>query len=67
MSELKCKSCKYCVGGKISSAPGRWWCEHPIAAKSVNCAARVICKTPRRSDEFTIKRTPKWCPLSSGE
>ena len=62
-AELKCRTCKYCVGGGNGSSPGRFWCKHPVAAKSVNAGGKPICRTPRRSDEFTIKRTPKWCPL----
>lgn len=58
---LKCKCCKYCVGGGEGSSRGKYYCEHPIAAACA--AAKLICYVPRRSEEFTIKKTPKWCPL----
>lgn len=60
---LKCKRCKYCVGGSAGSSRGRYYCEHPIAAASACAAAKLICYVPRHSEEFTIKKTPKWCPM----
>ncbi|MCM1277110.1 MAG: hypothetical protein NC299_17410 [Lachnospiraceae bacterium] len=60
---LKCKTCGYCRGGGSGSARGRYYCGHPDAAKEACASAKPICYTPRWSNEFTIKRTPKWCPL----
>ena len=60
---LKCKTCKFCVVGGVGSSRGRYYCEHPVAAESACASAKLICYVPRRSEDFTIKRTPKWCPL----
>ncbi len=60
---LKCKTCRYCVGGGHGSARGRYYCEHPVAAEMACASSKPICYVPRRSNEFTIKKTPKWCPL----
>ena len=60
---LECKTCRYCVVGGVGSSRGRYYCEHPVAAESACASAKLICYVPRRSEDFTIKRTPKWCPL----
>lgn len=61
---LDCKECKYCTFEGSNGRPGRYYCKHaknPNADKRIS-AYTIICRTERRSEEFTIQRTPKWCP-----
>ena len=69
MNEIKCKNCKYCEFENGNGSPNRYYCVHRLS-KSVLDGTRgntIICKTERRSEEFTIKRTPRWCPLKEME
>lgn len=60
MANIKCKSCEHCSFCKLNGSPNRYYCD----AASTNCTPnRLICRTERRSEKFTIKRAPKWCPL----
>ena len=63
---LKCKTCRYCKGGGSGGARGKYYCKHPVAAEEACASAKLICYVPRWSNEFTIKKTPKWCPLKDG-
>ncbi|MBE5757582.1 MAG: hypothetical protein E7345_01445 [Clostridiales bacterium] len=63
---IKCKDCEHCVFNESKNGRSIYFCRH---AKSPSVLARTagqteICRTERRSTEFTIKKTPKWCPLN---
>ncbi|MHC1722487.1 MAG: hypothetical protein AB9836_04680 [Aminipila sp.] len=58
--ELECKICEHMNFEDGHGNPNRYYCN----AASTQCTPfKLICKTERHSTEFTIKRTPKWCPL----
>ena len=61
---IDCQNCKYCEFQQAKGRPGKYFCLHPQNPSNVKrtAAFMVICKTERRSAEFTIKNTPKWCP-----
>lgn len=59
-SELRCKSCKECSFEEYPNGVNRYYCSHPKADKIQ--PHRLICKTERRSKEFSRKNTPRWCP-----
>jgi len=61
---LNCKTCIFCGFNGGKGRPGKYFCLHPQNPSSVarTAAFKFICKTERRSTEFTIKNTPKWCP-----
>ena len=64
MNELKCQNCDQCEFEQSKGRPGRYFCRHrnnPNSVKGTSAYTR-ICKTERYSTDFTIKRTPKWCP-----
>lgn len=64
---IKCKECKYCEFSEGNGDPNRYYCTHKDSPSRIKgtAGATLICKTERRAKEFTIKKTPKWCPLSS--
>lgn len=57
---IKCKTCSHCEFLEINGRPNRYYCG---AVKDGCMPDKLICKTERHSKEFTIKRTPKWCPF----
>ena len=59
-NEIECKNCSHCEFMKGNGRPNRYYCNE---ARGECSPAKLICKTERHSEEFTIKRTPKWCPL----
>jgi len=59
MNELKCKTCDACSFEEFNGRPNRYYCEE---ARTIDRPCRLICKTKRHSRDFTVKRTPKWCP-----
>ena len=63
MSELNCRICDHCSFMEGNGNPNRYYCD---LAKTECSPFRMICRTERHSEEFTIKRTPKWCPLKEG-
>ena len=62
---MKCKECKYCEFIDRNGRPNIYFCDHPCNPSSLagTSSCKKICTTERRSDEFKIKKTPKWCPL----
>ena len=59
VTEIKCKACSNCSFCEGNGSPNRYYCE----VATTECSPRrLICKTERHSREFTIKRTPRWCP-----
>ena len=61
---IDCKNCKHCKFEQGKGRPGKYFCMHPQNPSVIEHSAsyKVICSTERRSTEFTIKKTPKWCP-----
>ena len=64
MDRLKCKTCEHCSFVELNGNPNRYYCN---LARTECTPNRMICRTERRSEEFTIKRTPRWCPLKESE
>ncbi len=66
---IKCENCKFCEYFGSKGRPGKCFCLHK---ESPSCKAGTagytkICSTERNSKDFTIKRTPKWCPSDKTE
>lgn len=62
--KMKCKDCDFLVFEKHKSGVNRYYCKNTIAAAEVQAAARIICRTERRTTELKIKTVPRWCPLA---
>lgn len=62
MTEILCKTCDQCSFNKGNGNPNRYYC---LGVRD-NCTPhKLICKTERHSEEYTIKRTPRWCPMKN--
>lgn len=59
---VNCKECEHCSFYKGNGSPNRYYCE---ITRDECTPRKLICKTERHREEFTIKRTPKWCPKGS--
>ena len=66
--KIRCNECKYAKHYTYNGSPGRYYCENPDAAYARNeCEPKpMICRTGRHNYDFTIKTSPKWCPLRKG-
>lgn len=61
----KCSECEYAEFTPGNGNPNRYYCMNEKARFARNqCEPNpLICKTERHSNKFTIKTSPKWCPL----
>lgn len=61
---MKCNECEDAKFYDGNGTPSRYYCTNKEALKTRSCPANtLICKTARHSKEFTIKTSPKWCPI----
>jgi hypothetical protein len=63
---MKCSECKHCKFAPSKDGANRYYCNHKKAGESVNASARLLARTKRHSDELTIKKAPRWCPINNG-
>ena len=65
MAIRKCSECEFAKFADGNGNPNRYYCEHKNArfARSKCEPVPMICRTDRHSREFTIKTSPKWCPI----
>lgn len=68
MPKFNCVNCEHCSFVDCNGSPNRYYCDHrenPNAVRG-SSSCTLICKTERHSKEFSIKRTPRWCPVTKG-
>lgn len=65
MKVICCNKCKFAEFRPGKGNPGRYYCKNPDAkfARSECEPVPMICRTGRHDSDFTIKTSPKWCPL----
>lgn len=64
---INCENCKQCVFSDGHGSPNRYYCSHKENPDRISGIGgfTLICKTERHSKEFTIKKTPRWCPMKN--
>lgn len=60
---MRCQDCEYLKYIPKNNGCNRYYCINEIACKKHLCAAVMVSRCNRHSDELKIKTSPKWCPL----
>lgn len=75
--KIKCSECEYCgkyYGSHGIFARGRFFCDHPdqkyinkfFKDNRLSSTPGFICYGIVRSDDMSLKTSPRWCPKKKG-